>query len=185
MAPSEARTGKVPSLKRFSKAVWGCDAIVNLPTPAGATKLSPTGVKANYLGVDARRCGEFFFIPALNKVVSLVNAVKYFPMEFTPIRNAPIPAQSPTNQATVMPIRAIGNYQVVTAVPAAVNNPGMPTAMAIPINVSPDQAAMADLLSVLEQSPITGSSVYSSSFISDWCFAVDAKAIVSRPGLCT
>jgi hypothetical protein len=52
--------------------------------------------------------------------------------------------------------------------------------MAIPINISPDQAAMADLLSVLEQSPLTGSSVYSSSFISDWCFAVDAKAIVSR-----
>ena len=45
--------------------------------------------------------------------------------------------------------------------------PGLPTAMAIPINVSPDQAAMADLLSVLEQSLLTGSSVYSSSFISD------------------
>jgi hypothetical protein len=57
-------------------------------------------VKANYLGVDARRCGEFFFMPALNKVVSLVNAVKYFPMEFTPIKNAPIPAQPPTNQAS-------------------------------------------------------------------------------------
>jgi transposase InsO family protein len=180
MAPSEARTGKVPSLKRFSKGVWGCDAIVNLPTPAGATKLSPTGVKANYLGVDARRCGEFFFIPALNKVVSLMNAVKYFPTEFTPIRNAPTPAQPPTVQATVMPIRAIGNYQVVPAVPAAANRPDLPTAMAIPINVSPDQAAMADLNSVLEQMPLIGSSIYSSSFVSDWCFAVDAEAIVSR-----
>ena len=64
-------------------------------------------MKANYLGVDARRCGEFFFMPALNKVVSLVNAVKYFPMEFTPIKNAPIPAQPPTNQATVIGSRVM------------------------------------------------------------------------------
>ena len=180
MAPSEARTGKVPSLKRFSKGVWGCDAVVNLPTPSGASKLSPTGVKANYLGVDARRSGEFFFIPALNKVVSLVNAVKYFPTEFTPIRNAPIPSQPPTVQSPMMPIRAIGNYQVAPAVPTAVNNPNLPTTMAIPINVSPDQAAMADLTSVLKQSPPIGSSIYSSSFVSDWCFAVDAEAVVSR-----
>ena len=51
MSPYEAHRGKLPSLKNFSRAVWGCDCVIMLPNPdKKATKLSPTGVKANYLG---------------------------------------------------------------------------------------------------------------------------------------
>ena len=173
MSPYEAHTGKLPSLKRFSKAVWGCDCIVMLPNPdKGATKLSPTGVKANYLGIDVRRNGEYYFIPSLNKTVSLVRAYQYFPTQFTPIVNAPTPP-------VVGPTTTIGNYPVVPAAVAPGNNPTIPTVMAVPINMSPNQASMADLTDYINVPLPKGTNVYSSSFVTD-CFVVDAEAVVSR-----
>ena len=121
MSPYEAHRGKPPSLKNFSKAVWGCDCVIMLPTPdKEATKLSPTGVKTNYLGADVRRNGEYHFIPALNKVVTVVRAYQYFPTQFTPIVNAPTPP-------TVGSTSTIGNFQVVPAILANVNIPNLPT----------------------------------------------------------
>ena len=173
MSPYEAHRGKLPSLKNFSRAVWGCDCVIMLPNPdKEATKLSPTGVKANYLGADVRRNGEYYFVPALNKVVTVVRAYQYFPTQFTPIVNAPTPPK-------VGSTSTIGNFQVVPVTLANANNPNLPTVTAIPINATPNQASMADPTEYINLALPTGAQVFSSSFVGD-CFAVDADALVSR-----
>ncbi len=173
MSPYEAHSGKLPSLKRFSKAVWGCDCVILLPNPdKETTKLSPTGVKANYLGVDVRRNGEYYFVPILNKVVSVVRAYQYFPTQFTPIVNAPAPPRIALSST-------IGNHPVVPAILAPGINLQLPTVTAIPVNTGPNQAAMADPTEFLNLSLPANASVYSSSLAGD-CFAVNADALVSR-----
>ena len=177
MAPYQAKNGKPPSLKAFAKGVWGCDCIINLPHPKDGTKLSPTGVKANYLGQDVRRHGEYYFIPSLNKIMSVVRAYKYFPSKFTQIALTPAPIMAidePRN--ATKPWSAIGNHAVVPAMPTTLNM-NIPIVAAMPINVIPDQGAMA-LAEPPAHLPSTATS-FSSSFVDD-CYAADVSALVSN-----
>ena len=177
MAPYHAKNGKPPSLKAFAKGVWGCDCIINLPHPKDGTKLSPTGVKANYLGQDVRRHGEYYFVPSLNKIMSVVRAYKYFPSTFTPIALTPAPIMAINEpRDTTRPWSAIGNHAVVPALPTTLNM-NIPIVAAMPINVNPDQGAMAlaEPPAYLSSSAIT----FSSSFIDD-CYAADVSALLSN-----
>ena len=163
MAPNEAATGKAPNLKIFNKRVWGCDCIVRQRDEDLENKLSLTGVGSVFLGRDERRHGEFHFIPSLNKVVSVVEAYKYYPKSFTPIHLAPAPKvviDEPRDKA----VQLIGNFQTAVAVPTNYNAQ-LPTVQVVPMpNRAPtDDAHVGEVISGVHP----GSTAFSSSFMGD------------------
>ena len=176
MSPNEAATGKMPNLGIFNKRVWGCDCIVRQRDEDLENKLSLTGVASVFLGRDERRHGEYHFITSLNKVVSVVEAYKYYPKSFTPIHLAPAPKVVIDEPRDKPPVQLIGNFQSAVAVPTNYNAQ-LPTVQAIPMpNRAPtDNTNVAELVTGVH----AGSTVFGSSLIGD-TYAVALAAVASN-----
>ena len=83
-SPHEMVTKQKPDLKIFKGKVPLSDCWVNTNNPKDkpVNKLSPNNVKAVYLCYDARRRGDFVYIPELQRITTCFH-VTHCPREFT------------------------------------------------------------------------------------------------------
>jgi hypothetical protein len=175
MSPYEASTGKKPNLGHFKGKVWGCDTICHVRKEDRDHKLSSTGVKASFMGLDRRRQGEFHFVAGENKFISVVKAHKYYPRSFSALTLTPAPTIAIHEKGEDTRQFIIGDHKIGYATPIGSIDPNLPIATAVPLRAMEPRAVTNHAAATYDYP--ANYTVFSSGHASD-IFAVDLAAAV-------